>query len=123
MEQRDFEVGNRPVADLSTPLAAVARLVGAQVRHLVGAHIQKFAARADHVGSRQKAAHRRQFGALPLVLHITAQGNLRVDPVRRRELPHRQQHLFDLNPRLRGLDRIGRVLHPVHARVVKALAP
>ena len=123
MEQRQLKVGDRPVAHLRAPLTAVARLIGTQVRHLVGAHVQELAARADHVGSRQEAAHRRQFGTLPLVLHITAQGELRVDAVRRRELPHRQQHLFDLDPRLRRLDRVGRVLYAVHARVVQAFTP
>ena len=124
MEQRHFQLGQRPETDLRAPLAAVARVVGAVVRHLgAPGAVQKLTARPDHVGGRQVAAHRWQFGAFPLVLHIAAEGQHGVDPVRGRHLPDRQQHFLDLHPRLRGLDRVGRVLHAIHAGVIQALAP
>ncbi|MNH06381.1 hypothetical protein D3C79_657450 [compost metagenome] len=108
---------------MHAPLAAVTGFVGAAIRHVAGGRDKELATGADHVAARQVAAYRRQFGALPFVLHVGAEGELRVEAVRGRELPHRQQHFLDLDARLRRLDGVGRVLHAIDAGVVQALAP
>ncbi|MNH08800.1 hypothetical protein D3C79_682320 [compost metagenome] len=56
-------------------------------------------------------------------MHVSAQGPLRVQAIRRRHLADRQQHFLDLDPWLRGLDRIGRVLDTTDAGVEQAFAP
>ncbi|MNE04352.1 hypothetical protein D3C80_968790 [compost metagenome] len=124
VEQRQFQGLDRPVADLCPPLAAVARIVGPPVIDSAAVGTEdEFPARPGHVGSRQVAAHRRQLGALPLVLVVAADTDLRVEAISRGKLPDRQQHFLDLDPRLRRLDRVGRALHAAHTRVEQAFAP